>query len=100
MPLFVVLAEGAALTDELVERIRATIRSQCSPRYVPDSVFAVPELPRTLTGKILEIPVKRLLLGAGVDQVASRDSLANPDALDWFDRSRAEILDALGVPAP
>ena len=95
MPLFVVLVEGAVLDDDLVERIRRTIRAECSPRHVPDRVFAVSELPRTLTGKALEIPVKRLLMGAEIDQVASRDSLANPAALEWFDRSRTEILDAL-----
>jgi acetoacetyl-CoA synthetase len=62
---------------------------------VPDRVFAVPELPRTLTGKTLEIPVKRLLLGAEIDQVASRDSLANPQALEWFEQSRKTILDQM-----
>src|SRR5579885_2490436 len=91
MPLFVVLAEGTTLDDGLVERIRRTIRSEVSPRHVPDRVFAVPELPRTLTGKTLEIPVKRLLLGAEIDRVASRDSLANPGALEWFEQSRKAI---------
>jgi acetoacetyl-CoA synthetase len=62
---------------------------------VPDRVFTVPELPRTLTGKTLEIPVKRLLLGAEIDRVASRDSLANPEALEWFEQSRKAILDAM-----
>jgi acetoacetyl-CoA synthetase len=59
-------------------------------------VLAVPDLPRTLTGKILEIPVKRLLLGAEPETVASRDSLANPEALDSFHRSRDQILAELG----
>jgi acetoacetyl-CoA synthetase len=95
MPLFVVLAEGTALHDELVERIRRTVRTEVSPRHVPDRVFAVPELPRTLTGKTLEIPVKRLLQGADIDRVASRDSLANPAALEWFEQSRKAILDEL-----
>jgi acetoacetyl-CoA synthetase len=67
---------------------------------VPNRIFAVDELPKTLTGKLLEIPVKRLLMGAPAESVASRDSLANPAALDWFDRSRAEILDALRAPPP
>lgn len=104
MPMFVVLAEGATLDDALAERIRATVRAQCSPRHVPDRIFAVAELPRTLTGKTLEIPVKRLLTGAAIETVASRDSLANPGALEWFERSRAEILEAAGArpgqPAP
>ena len=84
-----------SLDDGLVDRIRRTIREQVSPRHVPDRVFAVPELPRTLTGKTLEIPVKRLLLGAEIDTVASRDSLANPQALEWFEQSRKTILDSM-----
>ena len=99
MPMFVTLAAGVELTDELVATIKNVIRVECSPRHVPDRVFAVSELPRTLTGKILEIPVKRLLMGADVDAVASRDSLANPAALDEFQRSRGQILDALGLTA-
>lgn len=98
MPMFVTLAEGATLTEALIGEIRRTIRTECSPRHVPDRVFAVPDLPRTLTGKVLEIPVKRLLMGADPKQVASRDSLANPEALDSFQRSRADILAALGIP--
>jgi acetoacetyl-CoA synthetase len=95
MPMFVVLADEASLDEGLVDRIRRTIREQVSPRHVPDRVFAVPELPRTLTGKTLEIPVKRLLLGAEIDRVASRDSLANPQALEWFEQSRKSLLDDL-----
>jgi acetoacetyl-CoA synthetase len=95
MPMFVVLAGGVALDEGLVDRIRATIRREVSPRHVPDRIFAVPELPRTLTGKTLEIPVKRLLQGAEIDRVASRDSLANPAALEWFEQSRKAILDEL-----
>ncbi|MGH8975470.1 MAG: AMP-binding enzyme, partial [Acidimicrobiia bacterium] len=97
MPMFVVLASGSTLDDDLVERIRATIRTECSPRHVPNRIFAVDELPRTLTGKILEIPVKRLLMGAEAESVASRDSLANPAALDWFAESRGAIREALGL---
>lgn len=97
MPLFVTLAAGVELDDRLVAQIKGVIRRECSPRHVPDRVFAVAELPRTLTGKILEIPVKRLLMGADPEAVASRDSLANPAALDAFQRSRGEILDALGM---
>jgi acetoacetyl-CoA synthetase len=93
--MFVVLAEGAVLDAELVERIRSTIRREVSPRHVPDKIYGVPELPRTLTGKTLEIPVKRLLQGAEIDRVASRDSLANPGALEWFEQSRKALLDEL-----
>ena len=84
MPLFVVLREGAELDDELVERIRARIREDCSPRHVPNEVVAVEEVPRTLSGKVLELPVKRILMGTPPEQAASRDSLANPAALDFF----------------
>jgi acetoacetyl-CoA synthetase len=84
MPLFVVLREGAELDDDLRAEIARRIREDCSPRHVPNEIHAVPEIPRTLSGKILEVPVKRILLGAAPEQVASRDSLANPQALDWF----------------
>jgi acetoacetyl-CoA synthetase len=78
MPLFVVLREGAHLDDDLVARIRARIREDCSPRHVPD-------VPRTLSGKALELPVKRILLGAAADTTVSRDALASPAALDPFE---------------
>jgi acetoacetyl-CoA synthetase len=86
MTLFVVLRDGTELDEALQAEIRRRIREDCSPRHVPDEVLAAPEIPRTLSGKILEVPVKRLLMGAPVDEVTSRDSLANPEALDWFAR--------------
>ncbi len=64
MPLFVVLRPGVALDDDLVERIRTRIREDCSPRHVPDVIEQIAEVPRTLSGKVLELPVKRILLGA------------------------------------
>src|SRR5215210_1564113 len=84
MPLFVVLREGAELDGDLTGRIRASIRERCSPRHVPNEVFAIAEMPRTLSGKVLEVPVKRILMGTPAEQAASRDSLANPAALDYF----------------
>ncbi len=84
MPLFVVLREGAALDDELVARIRTRIREDCSPRHVPSDVRAIAEVPRTLSGKVLEVPVKRILGGARPEDVASADSLANPRSLEPF----------------
>ena len=84
VPLFVTLSEGLELDDALRKQITTRIRELCSPRHVPNDVFQVPAIPRTLSGKVLEVPVKRLLMGAPVEQVASRDSLANPKALDWF----------------
>jgi acetoacetyl-CoA synthetase len=84
MPLFVVLREGAELDDELVGTIKRSIREHCSPRHVPNEVIQIAEVPRTLSGKVLEIPVKRILTGTPAEKAASRDSLANPAALDWF----------------
>jgi len=84
MPLFVVLAPGAELNDDLTKRIAARIREDCSPRHVPNEVHAIREVPKTLSGKLLEVPVKKILMGTPADQAASRESLANPAALDPF----------------
>jgi acetoacetyl-CoA synthetase len=84
MPLFVVLREGCELDDDLVKRIRTQVRENASPRHVPSDVIAVDEVPRTLSGKVLELPVKRILMGTPADKAASRDSLANPESLDQF----------------
>jgi len=84
MPLFVVLREDAELTDDLTATIKRRIREQCSPRHVPNEIHAIAEVPRTLSGKVLEVPVKRILMGTDPARAASRDSLANPDALDYF----------------
>jgi acetoacetyl-CoA synthetase len=84
MPLFVVLREGAALDDDLVAAIRRRVRDDCSPRHVPSEVRGIAEVPRTLSGKVLEVPVKRILMGEAPEKAASRDSLANPAALDVF----------------
>ncbi len=91
MPLFVVLREGAKLDDELRVEIARRVRSQCSPRHVPDEVFPIAEVPRTLSGKVLEVPVKRILMGTPPEQAASRDSLANPAALDYFSEMAARL---------
>jgi acetoacetyl-CoA synthetase len=84
MPLFVVLREGETLDDDLLKRIAARVREDCSPRHVPNEAHQVAEIPRTLSGKVLEVPVKRILMGEPPEKAASRDSLANPAALDWF----------------
>jgi acetoacetyl-CoA synthetase len=84
MPLFVVLREGAALDEELTAEIKRRIRDQCSPRHVPNEVLQISEVPRTLSGKVLEVPVKRILMGEDPANAVSRDSLANPDSLDYF----------------
>ena len=84
MPLFVVLREGATLDDSLVAEIRRRVREDCSPRHVPSEIRAIADVPRTLSGKLLEVPVKRILMGDPPERAASRDSLANPEALDQF----------------
>jgi acetoacetyl-CoA synthetase len=89
MPLFVVLREDTDLDDQLVAEIKRRIREQCSPRHVPSEVFRIAEVPRTLSGKVLEVPVKRILMGEDPEKAASRDSLANPAALDYFEQLAA-----------
>jgi acetoacetyl-CoA synthetase len=84
MPLFVVLREGAVLDDDLIARVKAAVRERCSPRHVPSEVLRIAEVPRTLSGKALEIPVKRILLGAEPADTTSLDGMANPSSLDWF----------------
>jgi acetoacetyl-CoA synthetase len=91
MPLFIVLREGAELNGELRREIAKRVRAQCSPRHVPDEVFAIEAVPRTLSGKVLEVPVKRILMGTPADKAASRDSLANPAALDYFTEMAARL---------
>jgi acetoacetyl-CoA synthetase len=84
MPLFVVLREGVSLDDSLVSEIRRRVREDCSPRHIPDEIRQIAEVPRTLSGKVLEVPVKRILMGTPAEDAASRESLANPEALDYF----------------
>jgi len=96
MPLFVVLQPGVALDASLTERIRQQIRTKASGRHVPDAVVQVGEIPRTLSGKKMEVPVRKLLLGARLSQVASPDAMQNPHSLDFF-ATYAKALD-LGGP--
>jgi acetoacetyl-CoA synthetase len=90
MPLFVVLKEGVSMSPELVKAIATRVRSDCSPRHVPSEVIPVAEVPRTLSGKVLEVPVKKILMGIAPERAASRDSLANPASLDVFTDLAAE----------
>jgi acetoacetyl-CoA synthetase len=84
LPLFVVLRPGCVLDEALKARIRDRVRTAASARHVPDEVFAIGEVPRTLTGKKMELPVRKLLLGMAVDKVASADAMANPGSLATF----------------
>ncbi len=84
MPLFVVLKPGFSLTDELMKRIKRTLQSQFSPRHVPDAIYAVDDIPYTISGKKLETPVKKILSGMDASLATSRDTLRNPASLDQF----------------
>ena len=84
MPLFVVLREGITLDEALTQRIKQAIREALSARHVPNDVYQVSAIPRTLSGKKMELPVKKLLMGAAADSVLKRDAMANADSVDWF----------------
>jgi len=82
--LYLVLADGSDLDDELTGRIKTALRTALSPRHVPDEIHQVPGIPRTLSGKKLEVPVRKILLGTPVADAADPDALANPEVLAWF----------------
>ena len=84
MPLFVVPAQGARVDVALKDKINAAIRAQVSARFIPNEIVEIAEVPRTLSGKKLEVPVKKLLLGGDAGRVVNRDSMANPDSFDFF----------------
>jgi acetoacetyl-CoA synthetase len=82
--LFVVLRDGRSLEETLKARIRERLRAELSPRHLPDEIYAIPEVPRTLNGKKLEVPVKRILDGASAEEAVSADAMSNPEALRFF----------------
>ncbi|QEC53110.1 acetoacetyl-CoA synthetase [Anseongella ginsenosidimutans] len=84
MPLFVLLKEGVSLTDELRERIKRIIREEFSPRHVPDAIIAVPDIPFTISGKKMETPVKKILMGKPSAEAANRAAMRNPGSLDFY----------------
>ncbi|WP_053363397.1 acetoacetate--CoA ligase [Bacillus sp. FJAT-27251] len=84
MPLFVVLKEGFRLSEELKSEIYKTIRQNCSPRHVPNQIFEVKALPKTLNGKKIEVPIKKILMGVALEQAVNSDSLLNPETLQYF----------------
>jgi len=88
--LVVVLRADASLDQPLRDAIASRLRADCSPRHLPDEIHAVADVPRTLSGKLLELPVRRILLGDDPAQAVSRDALANPTAVDIFVRLAAE----------
>ena len=92
MPLFVVLREGLVLDAALRQRLNDAIKVALSPRFVPDEIFQVAEIPRTLTGKKQELPIKKLMLGQPIEKVVNKDAMANPACLDWYVALAAQRL--------
>lgn len=84
MPLFVKLAPGVTLDAELEKTIKTTLRTEYTPRHVPDAIIQVPEIPMTITGKRLEVPVRRIMMGMPVEKAANRNAMADPSSLDFF----------------
>ncbi len=84
MPLFVVLRPGVALDDSLKAALNNAIKTALSPRFVPNDIFVVPDVPRTLSGKKQELPIKKMLLGQPLEKVVNKEAMANPDCLDWY----------------
>ena len=84
MPLFVVLRPGTALDDAMKTRLNNAIKTALSPRFVPNDIFLVTDIPRTLSGKKQELPIKKLLLGAPLEKVVNKEAMANPACLDWY----------------
>jgi len=84
MPLFVALREGLVLDSAMKDKLNNAIKTALSPRFVPNEIFQVAEIPRTLTGKKQELPVKKLLLGQPLEKVVNKDAMANPASLDWY----------------
>ena len=84
MPLFVVLRPGVALDHAMRAKINDAIKTQLSPRFVPNDIFQVAEIPRTLSGKKQELPIKKLLLGQPIEKVVNREAMANPGCLEWY----------------
>ena len=84
MPLFVVLMPGLNLTDDLKNKLNNAIKTALSPRFIPNEIFQVAEIPRTLSGKKQELPIKKLMLGQPLEKVVNKDAMANPACLDWY----------------
>ena len=92
MPLFVVMREGVVLDAAMRSRINKAIEAGLSRRFLPNDIFAVPEIPRTISGKKQELPIKKLLLGHAVEKVINKDAMANPACLDWYLEFAANYL--------
>jgi acetoacetyl-CoA synthetase len=95
MPLFVVLRPGVTLDAAMKARLESAIKTALSPRFVPDEIFQVAEIPRTLSGKKQELPIRKLLLGQPLEKVVNKDAMANPGSLDWFVHLASQRLKSL-----
>ena len=84
MPLFVVLRDGAVLDDDLRARIKARIRADISPRHMPDDIFAIEQVPYTLSGKKMEVPIRKILLGQDPHKAANPGAMRNPESIAYF----------------
>jgi acetoacetyl-CoA synthetase len=84
MPLFVKLADGIVLDEDMQKQINARLRAEYTPRHIPDKIYQVPAIPYTISGKRMEVPVRRILAGVPLAKAANRDAMANPAALDFF----------------
>lgn len=93
MPLFLALKPGAELDDGLRQKITARLRLDCSPRHVPDQMYVIDAIPYTLTGKKMEVPVRKMLMGIPWEEAASRDAMKNPDVIEYFIRFAKESKD-------
>ncbi len=98
MPLFVALREGITLDDALKDSINQAIKTALSPRFIPNAIVQVAEIPRTLSGKKQELPIKKLLLGQPLNKVVNRDAMANPACLEWYENFAKAHLAKLGAP--
>jgi acetoacetyl-CoA synthetase len=93
MPLFLKLKPGFSLNEEIRRKVNARLREDCSPRHVPDRIYQVDAVPYTLTGKKMEVPVRKILMGWPLEKAASRDAMTNPEAIDYFVRFAQESID-------
>jgi acetoacetyl-CoA synthetase len=92
MPLYVVLNEGVILDAALKNKINQTLRQTYSPRHVPDAIFVVPDIPYTISGKKMETPIKKILLGKPLAQAVNIGSVRNPESIDWFIAYQKELI--------
>jgi len=91
MPLFIVLQEGIKLDDQLIAKIKQKIRQDVSPRHVPNEIFAIDEVPRTLSGKKMEVPIRKILLGFPVEESINLGAMRNPESIKFFLELAAQI---------